>query len=139
MKMAPIAALFLLAALTGCAGAQFRLPPISDADVNRASLAVAGEPSNLPKHYRTAEENRDMVNRVAARLEAAAPGLCTYAHAPHCTFNVVYVADDTVNAQTDGTRIEIYRGLMEYLDTEDEVAAVVGHEMGHEIAQHERR
>lgn len=136
MRMAPIAALFLLAALTGCAGAQFRLPAISDADVNRASLTVAGEPSNLPKHYRTAAENRDIVNRVAARLEAAAPGLCAYAHAPHCTFDVVYVADDTVNAQTDGTRIEIYRGLMEYLDTEDEVAAVVGHEMGHEIAQH---
>jgi predicted Zn-dependent protease len=136
MKMAPIAALLLLVTLTGCAGAQFRLPAISDADVNRATLAVAGEPANLPRHYRTAQENREIVNRVAARLEAAAPGLCAYAHAPRCTFNVVYVADDVVNAQTDGNRIEIYRGLMEYLDTEDEVAAVVGHEMGHEIAQH---
>jgi predicted Zn-dependent protease len=41
-----------------------------------------------------------------------------------------------VNAQSDDTRIEIYRGLLQYLDSEDEVAAVVGHEMGHEIAQH---
>jgi predicted Zn-dependent protease len=122
--------------LAGCAGAQFRLPAISDADVNRASLTVAGQAGNLPKHFRTAEENRALVNEAAARLEAAAPALCAYAHAPRCTFNVVYVADDTVDAQTDGVRIEIYRGLLEYLESKEEVAAVVGHEMGHEIAQH---
>ena len=136
MKIVSIAALLAAFMLAGCAGAQFRLPEISDADVNRASLTVAGETDNLPKHYRTAEENRAMVNRAASRLEAAAPALCAYAHAPRCTFNVVYVADDTVNAQTNGTRIEIYRGLLQYLDSEEEVAAVIGHEMGHEIAQH---
>jgi predicted Zn-dependent protease len=136
MKIARIAAVLLAFMLAGCAGAQFRLPAISDADVNRASLAVASEASNLPRHHRTAEENRAMVDEAARRLEAAAPGLCAYAHAPRCTFNVVYVADDTVDAQTNGTRIEIYRGLLEYLDSEEEVAAVVGHEMGHEIAQH---
>jgi len=76
-----------------------------------------------------------LVDRAAARLEAAAPALCTYAHAPRCRFNVVHVANDTVNAQTDGDRIEIYRGLIQSLDSEEEVAAVVGPEMGHEIAQ----
>src|SRR5882672_10939332 len=136
VKVGPIAALLLGFMLVGCAGAQFRLPQINDADINRASLTVASEPTNLPKHYRTAEEDRALVDRAAARLEAAAPALCTYAHAPRCRFNVVYVANDTVNAQTDGDRIEIYRGLIQYLDSEEEVAAVVGHEMGHEIAQH---
>jgi len=136
MKLAGITALLLVFMLAGCAGAQFRLPAISDADVNRASLAVAGQSDNLPKHYRTAEENRALVSDASARLAAAAPGLCAYAHAPRCTFDVVYVADKTVDAQTDGRRIEIYRGLMEYLDSEEEVAAVIGHEMGHEIAQH---
>jgi predicted Zn-dependent protease len=136
MKIVSIAALLLAFMLAGCAGAQFRLPEISDADVNRASLTVAGEADNLPKYYRTAEENRAMVNEAAARLEAAAPALCAYAHAPRCTFDVVYVADDTVNAETDGRRIAIYRGLIQYLDSEEEVAAVIGHEIGHEIAQH---
>jgi predicted Zn-dependent protease len=136
MKLGRITALLLVFMLAGCAGAQFRLPAISEADVERASLMVAGEGGNLPKYYRTAEEYRAMLDRVAGRLEAAAPALCAHAHAPRCTFNVVYVADDTVNAQSDDTRIEIYRGLLQYLDSEDEVAAVVGHEMGHEIAQH---
>jgi predicted Zn-dependent protease len=139
MRIGPIVALFSASMLAGCAGAQFQLPQISDADVDRASLTVAGGGASadaLPRHIRSAEENRTMVSRIASRLEAAAPGLCAYAEAPRCSFNVVYVADDTVNAQTDGTRIEIFRGLMEYLDTEDEMAAVIGHEMGHEIAQH---
>jgi predicted Zn-dependent protease len=136
MKFGPIAALLSVLMLAGCAGAQFKLPQISDADVNRASLAVTGDTSSLPRHYRTAEENRELVNRVAARLEAAAPALCAYAEAPRCTFNVVYVADDDFDAHTDGTRIEITRGLIQYLESEEEVAAVIGHEMGHEIAQH---
>jgi predicted Zn-dependent protease len=136
MKTASILALVLSVALTGCAGAQFQLPQISDADINQASLTVANEPSGLPQFHRTAEENREIINRVADRLEAVAPALCAYAEAPRCWFNVVYVAKNDVNAMTDGSRIEIYRGLMECLDSDDEVAAVIGHEMGHEIAQH---
>jgi len=123
--------------LGGCAGAQFRLPQVSDADVNSAALTVAGDTSKLGSIVRTPEESRRLVDTAAKRLQSAAPALCAQAGRKDCSFRIWYVEDGTVNATTDvdGT-IRIYRGLLRYLETEEEVAAVIGHEMGHHIADH---
>jgi predicted Zn-dependent protease len=123
--------------LGACAGAQFRLPELSDAEIDRAALTVAGDTSKLGSIERTPEENRRLVDAAAKRLQAAAPALCERAGTEKCAFRIWYVEDGTVNATTsaDGT-IRIYRGLLRYLETEEEVAAVIGHEMGHHIANH---
>ena len=48
-----------------------------------------------------------------------------------------YVADDEVNAFADkGGHIYLHRGVLEYLETEAEIAAIMAHEMGHQIAGH---
>jgi predicted Zn-dependent protease len=59
-----------------------------------------------------------------------------------CNFYVEYSADDEVNAHAEGTnKVVVNHGLLQYLETENEVAAVLGHEFGHHIAKHieERR
>lgn len=123
--------------LTGCAGAQFRLPQISDADIDHAALAVEGDTSKLTSVDRSPAESRALVEAVTLRLEAVAPALCALAETTDCRFEVRYVEDSKVNATTsgDGT-IRIHQGLLRYLATEEEVAAVVAHEMGHHISDH---
>lgn len=45
--------------------------------------------------------------------------------------------EDTVNAYADiNKEIHVYKGLLQYVDTDDELAGVIGHEMGHIINGH---
>ena len=45
--------------------------------------------------------------------------------------------EDTVNAYADiNKEIHVYRGLLEYVETDDELAGVIGHEMGHIVNGH---
>jgi predicted Zn-dependent protease len=132
-----IAALALVAALHGCSGAQFALPQLSDAEVSRAALTVSGNTSGLQSYARTDQEYRELLLRVSNRLTVAAPPLCAHAGISSCYFNVRYVVQDVVNAYASGANeIVVYRGLLQYLGTEDEIAAVVGHEIGHHVAEH---
>lgn len=46
-------------------------------------------------------------------------------------------AEDTVNAYANiDKEIYVYKGLLEYVDTDDELAGVISHEMGHIINGH---
>jgi predicted Zn-dependent protease len=133
-------ALVLVAA---CTGADFTVPAVTEAEVDRAALSVSYlDESSLPKYSRSAVEEKAIVNRVAAQLRHFAPPLCQHAKAANCTFQVEYSSDDTPNAHAEGeSKIVINHGLIQYLRTDAEAAAVIGHEMGHHIANHieERR
>jgi len=130
-------AAFLLIGLSGCSGADFVLPQVSDAEIQQASLTVSSGFSNLPKVHRSDSENRRMLEDVAERLTASAPALCQYAKVENCTISIHYDDGDEVNAFANGkNRVTVYRGLMELLQTEDEIAAVVGHEFGHHLGNH---
>lgn len=137
MRGTTLVLLFTMWLLAGCAGAQFRLPQITDAEIDHAALTVEGDTSKLTRIDRSPEEGRQLVEAVARRLEAVVPPLCQLAETENCRFDIRYVEDNTVNATTagDGT-IRIYQGLLRYLSTEDEIAAVVAHEMGHHISDH---
>jgi predicted Zn-dependent protease len=56
------------------------------------------------------------------------------------TFHFYVIDDATVNAMAfpDGY-IFVHRGLISYLRSEDELAGVIGHEIGHVIGRHARR
>lgn len=130
--------LLWLVALTACTGADFNLPSITDADVDRAALTVSSAgASSLPKFPRSRSDEEKMVERAAERLRRAAPPICAHAKLTSCYFTVEYSADDEVNAYAEGTsKVVISHGLLRYLETEHEVAAVLGHEFGHHIAEH---
>lgn len=131
---APLIAFMVLQA---CSGAQFALPHLTDAEISRAALTVPGDSSTLPKVERSETENRALVARVTDRLLAAAPPLCAHAEVDSCQFNVRFKEDDDVNAYASGEgEIVVYSGLLKHLTSEDEVAAVIGHEIGHHLAEH---
>jgi predicted Zn-dependent protease len=73
------------------------------------------------------------VNEVGQRIAKAS-------HRPGLTFRFTVLDSDTVNAfALPGGYIYITRGILAYLNSEAELAAVLGHEVGHVTARHSVR
>ncbi len=61
------------------------------------------------------------------------------APAPACDYRVVFSNAPIVNAATDGRSVLVMRGLVNFLTRDDELALVVGHELGHNVLGHFER
>jgi predicted Zn-dependent protease len=76
---------------------------------------------------------QDYVQSVGAKVAAQTP-------IANWNFKFFVLDDDEVNAFTPGGGyVYIHRGLMNYLNSEAELAAVLGHEIGHDVARHPAR
>jgi len=53
-----------------------------------------------------------------------------------CDFRVRLSPDDVKNAYADGKNIVIYKGMMDFFRTDEEVALVVSHELAHNAMKH---
>ena len=61
------------------------------------------------------------------------------APAQACDYRVVFSNSPMVNAATDGRSVTVMRGLVNFLSRDDELALVVGHEIGHNVLGHFQR
>jgi hypothetical protein len=59
--------------------------------------------------------------------------------APACDYRVVFSSSPMVNAATDGQSVTVMRGLVNFLSRDEELALVVGHEIGHNVLGHFQR
>lgn len=127
----------LLATLLGGCGAIHKLPDITDIERKNAVEEIGSAGADLTPSGRPATENAKMVSEVAARLQAAVEPVCTHAGRETCTFAITFKKADTFNAYATGAnRIIMFDGFVRVLESEDECAAVMAHEMGHHIADH---
>jgi predicted Zn-dependent protease len=80
------------------------------------------------------EEWQNYVQAIGERLVAATP------RASRRQFHFHIIDSEAVNAMAfpDGY-IFIYRGLLSFLESEDQLAAVIGHEIAHVVAEHARK
>ncbi len=126
----------LAVALLGGCGERYALPAIDADQVEAARRSIDGA-APLASHGRSAQENAAMLDTVARRMTAAAQPLCAaYKEAP-CDFQVSLDPSPTLRAEAFGQgRVTLTAGMVDVLDNEDEVAAVVGHEFGHHLAGH---
>ncbi|WP_338666725.1 M48 family metallopeptidase [Pseudodesulfovibrio methanolicus] len=56
--------------------------------------------------------------------------------AKRCDYAVLMSDDTVVNAYADGDSVVVTKGMMGYVESDDELALVVGHEMGHNVMGH---
>jgi predicted Zn-dependent protease len=63
-------------------------------------------------------------------------GMARVAPAPGCDYRVVFANSPMINAATDGRSVTVMRGLVNLLTRDEELALVVGHEIGHNVLGH---
>ncbi|MBI1250811.1 MAG: M48 family metalloprotease [Alphaproteobacteria bacterium] len=126
------AAAALILALSACASVNSTAdaPAISDAERARAGQQHA----QILQQFGGAVEGP-----VAAYVAQVGAGVANAANVSgRCTFTVVNT--DVVNAfAVSGCYIYITRGLLAIMNSEDELASVLGHEVGHVVADHSDR
>ena len=75
--------------------------------------------------------------RAQTAMRAIFDGRMAPARERDLPWEVTVLDDDTVNAWAlPGGKIAVNKGLLRYIDSEDELAAVIGHEMGHVELSH---
>jgi predicted Zn-dependent protease len=71
------------------------------------------------------------------RLQSVGPKIALAAGRPNDPWEFVVFDSAEKNAWVlPGGKVGFYKGLMDFCDTNDQVAAVLGHEVGHVIARH---
>ena len=128
-----LAALGVLAALGGCA----TNPVTGGTDIVTMSEAQEIElgremhPQILQQYGRFDDEQlQQYVSEVGQRI-------ATKSHRPNLQYTFTVLDGDEVNAfALPGGYVYITRGIMAYLNSEAELAAVIGHEVGHVTARH---
>jgi predicted Zn-dependent protease len=138
MRASHVACLAVASCLTvqGCGGTAFDLPPVSDREALLAAQEIDANPG-LPLFPRGNAYYRETISRLERQLTARAAAICARAETEECRFTFHYVDDDEVNAFTDEDgQIYLHRGLLDYLESDEEIAAVMAHEMSHQIAGH---
>lgn len=124
--------------VVGCA-AKHVPPAVSDTEVEaaRRSIAAAAPPALLA---RLPEEDKAMLTTVARRLADAAQPVCVAHLGRPCRFTVgLYPSPASARAMAVAygwNQVTITIGMVRLAETEDELAAVVGHEFGHHLADH---
>ena len=53
-----------------------------------------------------------------------------------CSYPVRLVNDQIINAFADGKNIIVTAGLMRFVESDDELALIVGHELAHNTMEH---
>ena len=128
--------LFMLSALVSCSGVEHRMPEVSAAN-EKAALAEIESHSLSPARM-SSDAAQNMLFDVYTRLKPSAYDVCTHVDENrHCAWQVRYVVTDQVNAYAaPGNVIMVSHGMIESMETENELAFVVGHEISHQIADH---
>jgi Zn-dependent protease with chaperone function len=126
----------LAAALVGACGVHYARPTISAGEMEAARRSIGATPP-LVGNGRSTQASAVMLDNAVQRMTAASQPLCVaYLHAP-CKFQVALDPSMVPRAEAYGQeRIVVTAGMMDILDNEDEVAAVLGHEFGHHLAGH---
>jgi predicted Zn-dependent protease len=122
--------------LGACAGAVHQLPSIDQSTLNLAQTEIgkAGAPA---RHAVTDEEVQMTLRSALDRIRPEATRLCHEMNVGTCSWRFITMPDSSLNATSrpNGV-IAVNRGVVEYANSEEEVALVIAHEIGHQSANH---
>jgi predicted Zn-dependent protease len=111
------------------------LLPALAAEEHRESETSRKAHAEILKFYGLYEDQamQDYVNEVGTRVARNSDW-------PNAEFKFFVLDDDSINAFTTGCcYIYVHRGLLTYLETEAELATVLGHEIAHVTAKHPQK
>lgn len=114
--------------LAGCETAAAAFAPSDDQLMQLSAQAWAETKQKTPI-------SRDP--RANARLQSVGPKIARAAGRPNDAWEFVVFDSKELNAWVlPGGKVGFYKGLMDFTDNDDQVACVLGHEVGHVVARH---
>jgi predicted Zn-dependent protease len=126
-----------LVCLSACSGSAYKLPVVTPEESAAIESQVQSDEAKLKIYNRSDSNYKSRLAKISKRLKKSAKPLCELADYSGCYFEVSYDAKDIVNAYAhENYKITVYKGMLKYLRNDDEIAALVGHEMGHHLAKH---
>ncbi|MBG56809.1 MAG: hypothetical protein CMK46_00790 [Porticoccus sp.] len=121
----------IIASTVGCA------PTLQHTKASQAEIKrEAATQTRLAAQIRKEREKR--LATVAASVKAASIYYCRNLEAApeNCRFPVLLVDDQSINAFADGEKVYIPVGMIRFVENDDELALIVGHELAHNILMH---
>jgi len=79
------------------------------------------------------------VRKITSRLNKATLGVCSKlsdGKKTRCTVPVKVIENTEINAYADGKTAYITKGIIDFTSNDEELAAIIGHEMAHNILMH---
>jgi predicted Zn-dependent protease len=133
--------LVLLLALTlglgACSGAVHRLPQVDQGQLGLAQSEVQSQAGPPARRQVSDDEVMETLSAALKRIRPAASQVCREMNVGVCTWTFRVSSDRSMNASAgDNGVIVVNRGIVEYAQSEDEVAMVIAHEIGHQAANH---
>ena len=137
MRYRSILGLMAACLVCGCSGAVHRLPQISTDELSMAQTEVKAAGGSPQRRVITDEEARETVHAALIRIRPAADQLCREMSTGVCTWTFRTSSSRSLNAHAGPNGlIVVNRGIVEYATSEEEVAMVIAHEVGHQAANH---
>lgn len=131
------ASVCLLLLTSACSGSAYKLPNVSPEEKKAAEEKIASDVSKLKVYKRSDSAYKTRIANISKRLHKGADPLCEQAEYDPCYFEVIYSNENVVNAYAhENYKITVFKGLLQYMKNDDEMAALVAHEMGHHLAKH---
>lgn len=97
----------------------------------------AAAKESIQQEYGGKPLNEALDPKAYARVVGIFQRVLAVSHMRSETWEVVLVPDDSYNASTfGGTIVVVNQGLMKQAESDDEIAVVLGHELGHVAANH---
>jgi predicted Zn-dependent protease len=127
------AALLAALAVTGCA-----TNPVTGRQ-NVVFGTQQGEKEQSRRYYQQIIQAYGLYEDQALQdyVQMVGSKLAKNSHLPDWDFKFTVLDDESINAfTTGGGYVYIHRGIMAYMNTEAELASVLGHEIGHVTARH---
>jgi Zn-dependent protease with chaperone function len=115
--------------------AGFLAASFTESDSASAAQEIAAAAGLMPT-TRTTSENERMTRGVLRRLQTVAQPVCAATDRGSCWYTLEFSPKGEMNAYVIKNQIVMYNGLAQYLESEDEFAVVMAHEMGHHISGH---
>lgn len=101
----------------------------------------AAEDGGVPRPWRKRKGITNQFERVADKIDKEGAKLCQemglpQRHKTRCYFYFELSRSRELNAHADGKSIVMYTGLMRFLQDDDEVGIILGHELAHNLMSH---
>lgn len=141
-KFSVFAAIFLLAA---CVAPTTMRPNVSQEELAQEAAAqqemIEQNQRGRAVHYtKSTDEMRGQIERVWGRVQEAGADMCTElgGQPQSCMYDLGVEQSDALNAYADGTKIVVSTAMLNFVNSDEELALVLSHEMAHNMLNHVR-